>query len=496
MQQIESDGKTFAQRRLMLNKSPMGSKRLERIKKVSFTLMALGSLGGYAHAQSQKPNILFILMDDLGWKDLGCYGNHFIETPAADRLAVEGVRFTQAYAYPVCSPTRASLLTGQCAARHGEWEVLEVHDRPHARMKSPLKAVQIKESTKTYAEILSEEGYVCGLIEKWHVGGTPEAHGFCKIDKTIHDPVLKSYAEENKDFDAGEITAKAIEFLRKNKNRPFLLCVSHHLVHAPLHARQDLVEKYNRKLRETGITDIHPTYAAMVEKGDESLGMLLDELKALGLENNTVVFFYSDNGGLHSDMYLKEPTPLAASMLPLRGQKGSLYEGGIRVPLIVKWPGKVAPGVVCREMVQSFDLFSTFVEIGGGKVPEKQKTDGISLVPLLTGKAASLGRDTLYWHFPSSQWTRSPAGAIRKGKYKLIENYEDGRIELFDLEDDIGETINLVNQQPGKAAELLNDLRAWRKSVGAQMPTANPDYDPIHADELGYYKWLEPDKHE
>ena len=341
---------------------------------------------------ADRPNILFVLMDDLGWKDLGCYGGDFIETPVADRLAAEGIMFTQAYASPVCSPTRASLVSGQNAARHGMWEVIGVNDRPYARLNSPPKAIELKEQVTTYADILTREGYVCGLVGKWHVGRTPQAHGFCEIDEHIDDPLLGQYAEENSDHDVGPITANAIEFLRKNKEKTFLLCVSHHAVHAPLYARTDLVTKYNRKLRKTGVTDIHPTYAAMAEMGDESLGLLLDELKALGLEDRTVVFFYSDNGGLISDMYLREPTPLATCMLPLRNQKGSLYEGGIRVPLIVKWPGEIDPGTRCDEMVHSFDLFSTFLEIGEGTIPSGQECDGISLVPLLKREQRSLDR--------------------------------------------------------------------------------------------------------
>ena len=441
-------------------------------------------------AKNKKPNILFVFMDDLGWKDLGCYGNNFIETPVADNLADEGMKFTQAYASPVSSPTRASIITGQNSARHGMWEVKGVNDRPYARMQSPKLVRELNGEINSYADILNKEGYVCGHIGKWHVGNSPQDFGFSKIDHNIEDPELSAYAQENDFKGLGSITANSIEFIRKNQDNPFMLCVSHHFVHAGLEAREDLISKYETKLRKAGITDIHPTYAAMVEMGDEALEMLLNELKALGLENNTVIFFYSDNGGLIRDMYLKKPTPMATNMHPLRGQKGGLYEGGIRVPLIVKWPGKVEPGTVCNEMVNSFDLFSTFIDIGGGKVLEKQEIDGISLVPLLTQNKKSLERNTLYWHFPTNMWTRDPMGAIRKGRYKLIEDYKDGSIELYDLQDDIGESINLVNKKPEKARELLNALKSWRKSVGAKMPTLNPDYDPVRADELGYHRFL------
>lgn len=441
-------------------------------------------------AKSDKPNILFFLIDDMGWKDLGCYGGNFIETPVADKLAADGIRFTNAYSSPVCSPARASLISGQNAARTGVWEVIGVNDRPYAKMKSPPKSEQLNEGIKSYADILNKEGYTCGLVGKWHVGRTPEAHGFSKIDLKIYDAKLAEYAKNNDQHQVGEITANAIEFIRENKTKPFVICVSHTAVHAPSLAREDLIRKYKTKLIKTGIDDVHPTYAAMAAMVDESLGMLLDELKVLGLSENTVVVLYSDNGGLIGDMYLGIPEPMATNMAPLRGQKGSLYEGGIRVPLIVKWPGKVKPSTVSNEMVNSYDLFSTFVELGGGKIPATQQTDGISLVPIIKGEKISLNRDAIYWHFPTSQWTRNPVGAIRKGDYKLIEHYDDGSLELFDLKDDIGETINLVNKKQEKAKELLNDLKAWRTSIGAKMPTPNPNYDPIREKELGISSFL------
>lgn len=436
-------------------------------------------------AQTSKPNILFFLVDDLGWRDLGCYGGNFIETPTIDKLAREGMRFTNAYASPVCSPTRASIVSGMNSARHGVWEVIGVNDRPYSKMKSPLKSEQINDKIMTYADILNREGYVCGLVGKWHVGGTPEDHGFSNIDLKIYDAKLANYAQKNEAHKIGEITANTIEFIRENKNKPFLICVSHTAVHAPLLAREDLIRKYNTKLRKTGLLNVHPTYAAMTEMLDESLKMLLDELEILKLTENTLVCFYSDNGGLISDMYLKNPEPLVTTMAPLRDQKGSLYEGGIRVPLIIRWLNNTASNVSSSELVNSYDLFSTFVDLGGGKVPFTQKSDGISLVPIIRGKSMSLNREALYWHFPTSQWTRNPMGAIRKGDYKLIEHYDDNSIELFDLKYDIGESTNLITLKTEKAKELLQDLRSWRDSVGAQMPTPNPNFDPIREKELG-----------
>jgi uncharacterized sulfatase len=206
-------------------------------------------------------------------------------------------------------------------------------------MKSPPKATMLEEGIVTYADILNREGYTCGLVGKWHAGRTPQNHGFCTIVTRVHDQKLRLYAESNPHHQVGPITANAIEFIRENKDNPFLLCVSHHMVHAPLQAREEVFEKYERKLRSTGMTEVHPSYAAMAEIGDESLGMLLNELTTFGLDQNTVIVFYSDNGGLTGDMYLRESTPMATTMYPLRDQKGSLYEGGIQVPLIIKWPG-------------------------------------------------------------------------------------------------------------------------------------------------------------
>ena len=303
----------------------------------------------------------------------------------------------------------------------------------------------------------------------------------------INDPALIEYANKNQEWKIGEITAKSIEFIRENKDKPFMLNLSHLAVHVPIKYRADLGAKYRVKIRKNGVRNINPHYSAMTEMVDESVGVLLEEVERLGLAENTVVIFYSDNGGLIHDLILNEP--LATSNLPLRGQKGGLYEGGIRVPLIVRWPGKVEPGTMCNEKVMSFDLFSTFVDLGGGEIPSGQITDGISIVPLIKQEAESLDREALYWHFPTTKWTRSPAGAIIKGDYKLLEDYETGRIELYDLANDIGETINLAYVKPELATELLNDFHKWRKEVGAELPIPNPDYDQAREEYMGKHHW-------
>ncbi|MCU0917912.1 MAG: sulfatase [Planctomycetes bacterium] len=428
-----------------------------------------------------RVNILVVLMDDLGWRDLGCYGGRFIDTPAADRLAGQGMRFTDAYAAaPVCSPTRASLLTGQYPGRIGMYEVTQLRDRPYARLISPPLARELPESLETVAEILNRRGYVCGSVGKWHVGRTPVEEGFVPVAARLDDPELAALAARSPQKQIGRITAQALHFLRTPRDRPFLLFVNHHAVHAPLEARPELIEKYQAKATRTGVTAIHPAYAAMTEMGDQSLARVLAELDRLDLADKTVVIFASDNGGLIEDPHLKPPVPLATSNLPLRSHKGDLYEGGIRVPLLVRWPGKVAPGSICRVPVTSPDLFATILDLAGAAAPAGQSADGVSLLPLLHG-TGGLQRDCLFWHFPTSMWSRWPGGAIRKGDFKLIEFYEDNRVELYDLANDLGETRDLAARRPDLANDLRRELQRWRQSIGARMPAPNPAFDPARA---------------
>lgn len=445
------------------------------------------ALAQNVEAKQKNPNILFIIIDDLGIKDLGCYGNRMVETPVIDQLSKESMRFTNAYASPVSSATRTSLISGQNTARHGVYEVIGCHDRPYARMQSPLLKEEIPEEINTYADILTAAGYNCGIFGKWHAGRTPVKEGFGGCDVKIKDEELLEYVKTNDIKKYRTITAQSIEFLRENKDNPFCLCVSHNLIHAPLEAIDELDEKYRKKIRNTGVIDMHPQYLSMIEMVDESVDMILKELETLGLDKNTVVVFYADNGGLESDMMLV--TPLAGCNDPYRSQKGDLYEGGIRVPLMVRWPGKIAAGSECDEPVVHYDLFSTFVELGGGKVPAGQISDGESLLPLLRGKKESLDRESLYWHFPTNMWTRNPVGAIRKGNYKLIENFLDGSLELYDVVNDISEIVNLASAKPEITEELYNDLKKWQKEINAPMPTLNPNFNPLREKEMAKDWW-------
>ncbi len=441
--------------------------------------------GPTAHRKGgSSPNVLVFLMDDLGWRDAGCYGGRFIDMPAADRLAREGMRFTDAYAAaPVCSPTRASLLTGQYPGRIGMYEVIQLRDRPYARLTSPPLKRELPESLQTIGEILSRRGYACGSIGKWHVGRTPVEEGLLPVAEKLDDPDLAALAARSSQKQVGKFTAQTLRFLREHRDQPFLLFLNHHAVHAPLAARPELIAKYQAKAARTGVSDIHPTYAAMTEMGDESLAQVLLEVERLGLAEKTMVIFTSDNGGLISDLHLTPPTPLATSNLPLRSQKGDLYEGGIRIPLIVRWPGKIAPASACRVPVTSPDLFATILEITGAAPPAGQSIDGVSLVQLLC-QTGGIQRDSLFWHFPTSMWSRWPGGAIRKDNLKLIEFFEDDRVELYDLACDLGETQNLAAERPGLVKDLRGRLQRWRQSIGAQMPVPNPHFDPDRADLL------------
>ncbi len=442
--------------------------------------------------QEKNPNIIFILIDDMGINDLGCYGNPLVESPTIDNFAKEGMRFTQAYASPVSSATRTSILSGQNTARHGVWEVIGCHDRPYAKLQSPEFREELPEEIETYADILTDAGYDCGIFGKWHAGRTPEAEGFGGCNIEITDPELKAYAKKYNFQQAGKITAQSIEFMRKNQDKPFMLCVSHFLVHAPLEAPKKLTDYYSQKIRKTGITDWHPQYLSMIDMVDNSVNMILSELSNLGLDEDTIVIIASDNGGLEEDRILA--TPLAGCNDPYRSQKGDLYEGGIHIPFIVKWPGKVTPNTTCDELIINYDLFSTFVELGGGTAPTDQADDGLSLVSLFKGEVESLDRNAVHWHFPTNMWTRSPMGAIRKGDYKLIEKFDDGTIEMYDVVNDKGEVVDLSTAKPELAAELLGELRQWREEIGAGMPTPNPNFDPLREKEMAKDWWKNADR--
>ncbi len=427
-------------------------------------------------------NVVFVLVDDLGWADLGCYGHRWHETPRVDQLAREGIRFTDAYAAcPVCSPTRASVLTGKYPARLNLTDFIPGHLRPWARLIPPRFNQQLPLEEVTVAEVLRKRGYATAAFGKWHLGPRPyfpDHQGFDRFVVTFGrhfrfrtvPPQTVPPGTPQADF----LTEQAVQFIRQHRNRPFFLYLSYYLVHIPLEADPQRVQYFQNKPKpDQGI--YNPTYAAMLESLDRNVGRLLDELDRLGLREQTVVIFTSDNGGLRQRF--DGQGPLVTSNHPLRGEKGSLYEGGIRVPAIVRWPGVVQPGRVCQVPICSVDWLPTVAHLAGAQVPEG--VDGVSLVPVLQG-AEHLGREALFWHYPHYHHS-TPGGAVRWGRYKLIEFYEDGRLELYDLREDLGEQHNLAEQKPRLAWFLRDLLHRWRAQVGARMPELNPNYDPQRA---------------
>jgi arylsulfatase A-like enzyme len=443
-----------------------------------------------------RPNIVLFLIDDLGWRDLGCQGSTYYQTPNIDRLAKEGVRFTDAYAAcAVCSPTRAAVLTGKYPARllltdwlpAGRWN-------PNAKLREGrfVRALPVEELT--LAEALREGGYRTASIGKWHLGSEPfslpEHHGFDgNIAGNAHGapgsyffpyagdwkiPATGQRAKWNvlPDGKPGEyltdrLTDEAVQFVRESKDKPFFLYFPHYGVHTPLQAKKELVAKYQRVPEER--RQGQPEYAAMIESVDESVGRVLATLKELGLEQNTVIVFTSDNGGFYS----------ATSNAPLRANKGAYYEGGIRVPLIIKWPGTGKAGLVVNEPVTSTDLYPTCLAAAGLPLRPNQHQDGVNLRPVLTG-AGSLPPRSLFWHYPhyNEHPSSVPSSVIRKGPWKLIETFDPAGIELYNLATDVSETKDLAAAEPATVAELRRELDAWRNAVGAEKMLPNPDYDP------------------
>jgi arylsulfatase A-like enzyme len=441
-------------------------------------------------APSRPPNFIFILADDLGWRDLGCQGSRFYETPNLDRLAREGMRFTQAYsACTVCSPTRACILTGKYPARLHITDWIPGHARPYAKLRVPDWTMHLPLEAANLARVLKPAGYATASIGKWHLGGRdfwPEQQGFDLNLAGCERGQPPSYFSPYKiptlpDGPVGEFLtdrecAEALKWIEQQRDQPFFLYLPHHAVHTPLMGKTNVVAKYAAKARPDSPPH-NPTYAALVESVDDSVGRILQKLEELGLAANTVIFFTSDNGGL----VLNQVT----SNLPLRAGKGSAYEGGVRVPLIIKWPGRARPGSVCDVPVISADFFPTVLEMAGLKPPPGAAVDGESLVPLLR-ESGGLKRNSLYWHYPHYHpGGATPYSALRQGDWKLIEFLEDDHVELYNLKADIGEQNDLAKTMPEKAAQLRQQLHAWRRRVGAQMPTPNPDYDPAKASQPG-----------
>ncbi len=480
----------------------------------------LCALCGVSRA-ADKPNLILILVDDLGWADLPSYGNRFHETPRLDRFVAEGMRFTSAYAAAVCSPSRAALMSGQSTARVGLHDWITGHWRPYEALRVPSNRNQhLPRELTTMAEVLRERGYATAMFGKWHLGHAPEDHplrrGFdeANVGQGFRNIRFNPPREDSSDkIMADRLTDFGIEFIERQKaaGKPFFLFLSHWDVHVLFDAEPELIKKYQAKPRFPGHPG-HAGYAAMIEQLDRSTGRLLDRLENLGLAENTLIVFTSDNGGQISNeayfgsaehgppggrMKLMVPekqdlhagearTYIATSNAPLRGEKGTLHEGGIRVPLLVRWPGKIPAGSISDALTISEDWFPTFLELAGSDPASfaKQPLDGRSLVPVLTQKAAPDPERAIFWHYPVYHHG-TPAAAVRRGPWKLIRDFATGHDTLYEVEADLSETTDLAGVFPEVAKELAAALDERLAETGAELPEPNPHFDASRHEEWG-----------
>ena len=434
-------------------------------------LLALTAL----HAQTPaRPNLVFILCDDLGVNDLACYGRADHRTPHLDRLAREGTRFTSAYcAQPICSPSRAAILTGKTPARlHLTTYLPGRPDSPAQKLLHPKIELQVPLTEKTLPRHFKDAGYVTAALGKWHVGGNgfgPAEHGF---DVVLAPPANTTPSATEGSKGEFALTAAAERFIEENRARPFVLYLAHNNPHIPYKATPE------HAARHAGAFE--PVYAAVIETLDTVVGQLLAKLDALQLTANTLVIFTSDNGGLHVP---EGPHARITHNSPFRAGKGHLYEGGLRIPLLVRWPGRVPAGRVVHDPVINTDWIPTLIELAG--LAAAPGLDGASLAPLLTGRGPA-PRRPLFWHFPhyNNQGGR-PGGAMRDGDWKLVEYYDaPDAPELYQLSDDIAETRNLAAAQPDRVRTMRAALAQWRDSVRAQVNTPNPAFNPDRYREL------------
>lgn len=474
------------------------------------TLALLVLFGALAASAAAKPNIVFILADDMGWTDLGCQGSAYYETPHIDRMAAEGLRFTAGYTGgPNCQPTRACLMSGQYNPRTGVYTVggtgrFDTSMRPLV----PVPNVQELALEKvTVAEALKAAGYATGMFGKWHIGD-PEKFG---PSKQGFDEAIVSMGKHFKFntypkmvvapdvYLADFLTDHATKFMEAHRDGPFFLYLPHFGVHSPHDSRPDKEAHFKDKAPVGGHGS--PAYAGMIASVDESVGRVLDKLDALGIAENTLVIFSSDNGGVGGYEEIFKDAPVGAdggkgrgkgkrgkdggegggkgitANVPLRGGKGMLYEGGIRVPYIFRWKGAIAPGKTCDQPIHSVDLYPTLLDLAGAPSPKDYPLDGVSYAACLkSGGSAKIARDALFWHFPGylgsghNIWRTTPVGVIRRGDHKLIEFFEDRRLELYNLADDIGEKKDLAKERPDLVKELHARLTAWREAMHAPMP--------------------------
>jgi arylsulfatase A-like enzyme len=451
------------------------------------TLMGAAILS--AAVTAAPPNLVFIMADDLGYTDVACFGSRYYETPHIDRLATQGTKFTNHHHHQNCTPTRAALLSGQYAARTGMYTVGGI-DRFDWKSR-PLRPVDNVTSMPLDRTLLpaalKTAGYATGMFGKWHIGQQaayhPAKRGF---DEAIESSGQHFDFRTNPEtpypqgqYLADFLTDRAVDFIRRHRDRPFFLYLPHFGVHSPQQAKPELIEKFKRKPGVGGHRN--PVYAAMIASVDDSVGRIMAVLDELKLADNTVLIFTSDNGGVGGYVRegIRKGNEDVTDNAPLRSGKGSLYEGGTRVPFIVRWPGQVQAGAACDTPTIHVDLYPTLMAIAGGRMPATQVFDGESLLPLFRNVRAPLAREAIFQHFPGylgagpGQWRTTPVSLIQAGDWKLMEFLEDGRLELYNLREDLGETRNLAAAQPAKARELHAKLVAWRTAINAPMPARN-----------------------
>lgn len=444
------------------------------------------------------PNVIIFLVDDLGWTDVGCYGSDLYETPNIDQLALNGVKFTNAYsACTVCSPTRAAIMTGKYPARLHLTDWIEGSINEYAKVQVPDWQKYLPLEEETIAEYLKEKGYKTGHVGKWHLGedstyypqyqgfdvniagyskGSPPSYFYPYVRKG-RAPIPYLEGGEEGEYLTDRLTDEAVAFIKENQSQPFFLNFDHYSVHTPIQGKDSLTRYYKGKIKE-GMKHDNAEYAAMVSSTDQSLGRIVNTLDSLSLMENTIIFFTSDNGGL----ILWDIT----SNAPLRSGKGSPYEGGTRVPMIVKPVRDYQAGVVVDAPVISMDIFATIRDLLDEDESNQTYQDGKSMLPLLTQQEDTLQREALYWHYPHHHEGGSqPHSTIRQHNYKLIEFHEDGHLELYNLAEDIEETYDLSTEKKELTEEMYQKLKTWREKIGAQMPDPNPAYDSLRA--LEYY---------
>ena len=479
----------------------MNSSRIVRSLLIGLVLCCVGC-GASSSQPEKRPNFIFLLVDDWGWRDASGHGSDFYRTPNIDRLTSQSLRFTDGYsACTVCSPSRAAVMTGMYPARLNVTDWIPGHASPTAKLKIPDWTMRLEHRHVSIAEALKEAGYKTAHVGKWHLMPRdekylrdyfPQYHGFdiniagneWGLPGSYFHPYTHTRNDwrvyplppggKEGDYLTDRLTDEALSIIEKWAGETFFLYFPYYAVHTPIEGKPELVQEYEARVNPDA-RHTNPAYAAMLHSLDESVARILAKLKELEIEDNTVIIMTGDNGGLDIPWIDGGPTDNA----PLRAGKGSVYEGGVRVPTLLRWPGVTSPGSVSSEPVMHVDYYPTILEMAGvkGNPEHNRSVDGVSLVPILRDSSKGLGREALFWHYPHyHQGGATPYGAVRAGDWRLVEFYEDNRVELYNLAQDIGETNDLAGTRPDKADELRGLLHDWRQKMQAQMPTPNPDY--------------------